>query len=56
MCLGHDDHVDLRAALRSGDPDAFDAAVDRAMGLKPRRHEFNLSTPATARHMNVTGG
>ena len=56
MCLGHEDNVDLRAALRSGDAGADDAAVDLALGRKPRRHEFDLSTPATARHMSVTGG
>jgi GTP 3',8-cyclase len=56
MCLGHDDHVDLRAALRSGDSNAVDAAVDRALLIKPRAHDFHLETPATQRHMNVTGG
>lgn len=56
MCLGHEDHVDLRAALRSGEAEALDRALDRAMGQKPDRHEFNLSTAATRRHMNVTGG
>jgi GTP 3',8-cyclase len=56
MCLGHEDHVDLRAALRSGDPDAVDTAVDLALGRKPQRHEFDLTTAATSRHMNVTGG
>jgi GTP 3',8-cyclase len=56
MCLGYDDHVDLRGALRSGDPEAVDTAVDRALLLKPRAHDFNLETPATQRHMNVTGG
>lgn len=56
MCLGHDDHVDLRAALRSDDPDAVDVAVDRALLIKPRAHDFHLETPATQRHMNVTGG
>jgi GTP 3',8-cyclase len=56
MCLGHDDHVDLRAALRGHDPGAVDAAVDRALGRKPRAHDFHLETPATMRHMNVTGG
>ena len=56
MCLGHDDRVDLRAALRSSDPTALDDAVDTALRLKPRRHEFDLSTAATTRHMNVTGG
>jgi cyclic pyranopterin phosphate synthase len=56
MCLGHDDKVDLRSALRSGDPDAVDVAVDLALGRKPRRHAFDLNTPATLRHMSVTGG
>jgi GTP 3',8-cyclase len=56
MCLGHDDHVDLRAALRSGDDAALDVSVDTALRLKPQRHDFDLSTPATVRHMSVTGG
>jgi len=56
MCLGHEEKVDLRAALRSGDPHAVDTAVDLAMGRKPRRHDFDLETPATVRHMSVTGG
>jgi cyclic pyranopterin phosphate synthase len=56
MCLGHDDHVDLREALRGDDPMAVDSAVDRALGRKPRAHDFHLETPATQRHMNVTGG
>ena len=56
MCLGHDDNVDLRAALRSGDVHAVDDAVDRALLLKPKAHDFNLARPATQRHMNVTGG
>jgi GTP 3',8-cyclase len=54
MCLGHEDHIDLRAALRgNGD---LDAAIDRALQIKPARHDFDLSVPATARHMSVTGG
>ncbi len=56
MCLGHEDKVDLRAALRSGDPSAVDDAVDTALRLKPRRHDFDLAIPATVRHMSVTGG
>ena len=56
MCLGHEDNVDLRAALRSGELGAVDDAVDLALGRKPRRHAFDLSTPATTRHMSVTGG
>jgi cyclic pyranopterin phosphate synthase len=56
MCLGHEDHIDLLAALRSGDATLFDCAVDQALRLKPKAHSFDLSQPATARHMNVTGG
>jgi GTP 3',8-cyclase len=60
MCLGQDDQVDLRAALREGGPEALDAALDQAMLLKPKGHDFVLDrdhlAPALARHMNVTGG
>ncbi len=56
MCLGHDDHVDLRAALRGDQHETLDAAIDRALRIKPRAHDFMIGTPATLRHMNVTGG
>lgn len=61
MCLGQDDHVDLRAALRSGMPDAnLNAALDKAMGLKPRGHDFAISegemVGKVSRHMSQTGG
>jgi len=56
MCLGHEDKVDLRAALRSGDDAALDEAIDRALRRKPARHDFAIGTPATQRHMSVTGG
>ncbi len=56
MCLGHEDRIDLRAALRSNDERALDAAIDQALRLKPARHDFAIATPATRRHMNVTGG
>ena len=61
MCLGHDDHVDLRAAMRSDSPaENLDAALDRAMIKKPERHNFEIdkpnNAPAVARHMSVTGG
>ena len=55
-CLGHDDQVDLKAALRTGGLAALDRAVDEALRIKPARHLFNLATPAVARHMSVTGG
>lgn len=59
MCLGHDDAVDLRAAIRTGGLAAVDAALDRAMHAKPERHDFRIepgAAPAVARHMSVTGG
>ena len=60
-CLGGGEMVDLRAALRSPEPDqALAAALDRAMAIKPERHHFAISAageaPALARHMSVTGG
>lgn len=58
LCLGQDDKVDLRAALRTGGAAALDAALDRAMAAKPLRHAFAIDAPAPAvqRHMSVTGG
>jgi cyclic pyranopterin phosphate synthase len=60
LCLGQDDMVDLRGALRDGGPGALDAALDRAMLLKPKGHDFVLDRdhhgPALSRHMSVTGG
>jgi cyclic pyranopterin phosphate synthase len=60
MCLGQDGMVDLRAAIREGGPEALDEALDRAMLLKPKGHDFILDRdhtgPALARHMSVTGG
>jgi cyclic pyranopterin phosphate synthase len=60
MCLGQDDMVDLRTAIRDGGPGALDAALDRAMLLKPKGHDFVLDRthagPALSRHMSVTGG
>ena len=57
MCLGQDDHVDLRAALREdGDVDGL---IDAALAGKPRAHDFHIereSKPAVARHMSATGG
>jgi len=62
MCLGQDDHVDLRELIRStgADETALDAAFDLALAAKPERHDFSIKTrgqtPAIARHMSVTGG
>jgi cyclic pyranopterin phosphate synthase len=58
-CLGHDDQVDLKAALRTGGVAGLDAAIDEAIAIKPARHDFSIAAgaaPAVARHMSVTGG
>lgn len=58
LCLGHDDQVDLKAALRDGGLSALDTALDAALAIKPARHAFDIAAPApaVARHMSVTGG
>jgi cyclic pyranopterin phosphate synthase len=58
-CLGHDDQVDLKTALRDGGVGALDTAIDRALAIKPARHDFRIAAgaaPAVSRHMSVTGG
>jgi cyclic pyranopterin phosphate synthase len=60
-CLGHDDAADLRAPLRaSSDDRVLNAAIDRAIGLKPKGHDFIIdrrrNQPSVRRHMSVTGG
>lgn len=59
-CLGGSEKVDLRAALRSDDPDGnLDRALDEAMRIKPEKHHFRIGAgegPAQPRHMSVTGG
>lgn len=60
LCLGHETSVDLRETLRGdGGVGALDAALDAAIALRPKGHDFQvdrLRTPATVRHMSVTGG
>ncbi|HVZ86158.1 MAG TPA: GTP 3',8-cyclase MoaA [Polyangia bacterium] len=41
-CLGHDDAVDLRAPLRTGDPAAVRAAIRQALAGKRPGHTFDL--------------
>lgn len=60
-CLGGNERVDLRAALRSEDPEAaLSEALDVAMRIKPARHHFVIeepgAAPALSRHMSMTGG
>ncbi len=59
LCLGHDDQVDLKAALRDGGIAALDEAIDGGLRRKPARHDFRIgvgAAPAVTRHMSVTGG
>lgn len=59
MCLGHEDHVDFKTALREGGLPAVQPLIDRALRLKPAAHDFRIGTgisAATQRHMSVTGG
>ncbi|MEP2989050.1 MAG: GTP 3',8-cyclase MoaA [Parasphingorhabdus sp.] len=60
MCLGHNAHVDLRAAVRKNGISAVDQLLRQALKLKPLRHDFNAQLNGSAekleRHMNVTGG
>lgn len=60
MCLGHEQHVDLKKAFREGGVPALDALLDRALAAKPERHAFDIGPDApgaaTSRHMSVTGG
>jgi len=61
MCLGQNDQADLRAPLRASDGDELlEAAIDEAIGRKPKGHDFVIdrttNAPAVPRHMSVTGG
>ncbi|OJW72168.1 MAG: cyclic pyranopterin phosphate synthase MoaA [Sphingomonadales bacterium 63-6] len=59
-CLGGSEKVDLRAALRSDEPERNLAeALDLLMQIKPERHHFRIERgagPAQPRHMSLTGG
>ncbi|MDR3385822.1 MAG: GTP 3',8-cyclase MoaA [Rudaea sp.] len=60
-CLAHEDASDLRKPLRaSADNELLSAAIDRAIGLKPKGHDFIIdrrhNRPSVSRHMSVTGG
>ena len=61
MCLGQEDAADLRAPLRaSPSDDLLAAAIDEAIGRKPKGHDFVIDRrgekPALGRHMSMTGG
>lgn len=60
LCLGQEDQVNLRDAWREGGPEGLDAALDHAMAIKPKGHDFVIdrskTAPTLGRHMSVTGG
>lgn len=61
MCLGQDDSADLRTPLRASESDhLLNAAIDEAIGRKPKGHDFVIDrrtrAPAVSRHMSTTGG
>jgi cyclic pyranopterin phosphate synthase len=60
LCLGQEASADLRAPLRASEDDSLlRQAIDAAIELRPKGHDFQidrLSTPASLRHMSVTGG
>ena len=61
MCLGQEDHVEFREALRAGaGANDLNQLLDLAMGQKPERHDFVIkkgqTKPAVSRHMSQTGG
>ncbi|MEO0590491.1 MAG: GTP 3',8-cyclase MoaA [Pseudomonadota bacterium] len=60
-CLGGSERVDLRAALRSDNPESELAdALARALMIKPEKHHFRMdergAAPHLPRHMSMTGG
>ncbi|ABS64311.1 molybdenum cofactor biosynthesis protein A [Parvibaculum lavamentivorans DS-1] len=61
MCLGQEDAADLRSAVRASETDEIlNAAIDEAIGRKPKGHDFIIDRthkgPAVPRHMSLTGG
>jgi len=61
QCLGQENCVDLREPLRADQTDeALNAAIARAIGEKPKGHDFDYSTGKAdgqmSRHMSHTGG
>jgi len=62
LCLGQEDMADLRAPLRNNPKDdaPLQAAIHKAIGLKPKGHDFDYSRQKAdgqvTRHMSHTGG
>lgn len=61
MCLGQEDHIDLRAPLRASESnEPLHRAILDGIARKPKGHDFVIdrrhNRPAVGRHMSVTGG
>lgn len=61
LCLGREETIDLRAAVRASPDDAaLQAAITDALALKHRGHDFvaqsKRDAPALPRTMSMTGG
>lgn len=60
LCLGQEDHADLRAPLRASlNDDLLHEAIELAVARRPKGHDFVIdraAPPAVSRHMSVTGG
>lgn len=61
MCLGQEDAADLREPLRRSEGNELvGAAIDEAIGRKPKGHDFVIDRttrkPSVGRHMSMTGG
>ncbi len=60
MCLGSEMNVDFRTAIREEGLEAVDRLLQKALRLKPERHDFErqMAEPDLRlhRHMNATGG
>ena len=57
LCLGQDDKIDLRDALRQGVSDTeLRQLILQGIALKPEKHEFNHKPEQVVRIMSMSGG
>ena len=60
MCLGQNDFVDLKFALRNQTKNDIIALIEYAMSIKPKSHNFEIQKDNfegyVNRYMNETGG
>ena len=57
LCLGQNDSYPLRELLRKGiSDDELKEHIQKAIDLKPEKHEFNNKPEKLVRFMSMTGG